>query len=222
MTNIRKTRFQNFTTSILCGALIVLCSACGGPLAYTIKMSEVPAEKRDGLVQSKEAADKAELARDAANELVTNTEKEIELAEKNLEKVRADLAIANEMLDLEEAKADADRSAEVTTSETRVTQAKKAVVVAEAQLELKKELLTHRENLAREAKAAWLVTLAEHEAAKVAEVAPGNPEMDERRAQINEQLKEKKTDLTELQARSKASSEDVKEAEAEVADALDD
>ncbi len=221
MTINRRKVSNNPLTSLVCGFFILLTTACGGPLAYTIKMSEVPAEKRDGLTQSREAADKAELARNAAEELVVNTEKEIELAEQELKKVQADLAIAKEMLDLEEAKEDADRSSEVKTAETRVEQSKNSVEVAEAQLALKKELLSHRENLAREAKAAWLVTLAEHEAAKMAEVKTGDPEMDERRTKINEQLVEKKQDLEKAKARSKESNEEVKEAEAEVADALD-
>ncbi len=221
MTINRRKVSNNLLASLACGFFILFTTACGGPLAHTIKMSEVPAEKRDGLMQSREAADKAELARNAADELVINTEKEIELAEQELEKVQADLAIAKEMLDLEEAKEDADRSSEVKTAETRIEQGRSAVDVAEAQLALKKELLSHRENLAREAKAAWLLALAEHEAAKMAEVKPGDPEMDERRIKINEQLAEKKQDLQEAKARSKESDEEVKEAEAEVADALD-
>lgn len=218
---MRLAALNNPLTALVGGLFLLLTTACGGPLSHTIKMSEVPAEKHDSLKPSREAAEKAELARDAAQELVKNTEKEIALAEKELEKVRADLAIAKEMLDLEEAKNDAERSAEVKTSETRVDQSKKAVLVAEAQLDLKNELLSHRENLAKEAQCAWLAALAEHEAAKMAEVKPGDPEMDERRTKINEQLAEKKKDLAEAQARSKESEEEVKEAQAEVADTID-
>lgn len=205
----------------LVAVLLSLATACGGPLSHTVKISEVPAESRDKMVSTREAARKAELERDAADDLVANTKKEIETAETDLKSKKSDLAIAREMLDLEEAKESADRSAEVNTAETRVDNAKIAVAVAEAQLDLSEELLDHRKNLAAQAKAAWLLALAQHEVAKMNEVKSDDPAKKELKAEIDAQLQDKQREFDAAKERSAESEEEVNEAKEELADAAE-
>ena len=179
---------------------LLLALACGGPLKHTLKPSLVPEAKRAELDASQLEVKNAETARDAAVSDVAVKKQDLKAAKVALKDREDDIKIAKAGQGMEGAKADAGRGGNTKSAKLAVKSAKIARDVAEAQIGLDEEELDLAELKATEAKAQWLVALANYEEAKGERIPSDDPKIAGKKREVSEQLDEKKRDLKEASA----------------------
>ncbi|HXS17338.1 MAG TPA: hypothetical protein VN764_09120 [Polyangiaceae bacterium] len=199
----------------------LLLGACGGPLSHTVKLSLVPEGKRDEVSDEKLKSNDAALHRDQMRHAVTEAESDVKAAKLAIKEREGDVGIAKAKLDMEKAKTDANRNGDATSAETELHNAKVKRDVAKAQLDLDEEELALAEAKADEAKAAWLLSLAEYENAKAERVESKDANWSKKKGKVTEQLSQKKAEQGEAQGRVEKATARVDKAKARLADAAD-
>ena len=200
----------------------LVVTACGGPLAHTVKMNDVPQERREEVVATKDAVRQAEQARLEAKDRTTQAKNKVKSDRNQLKEKKSDLKIARAQLDVEKAMKDADRDAAIASAQGRVKLAQVELAIAEAQLSLSEEEAEHADRLHDEAKAEWHVALAEHELIKSQAIEPKDAQHTRLHTKIVQQRKDKQTDLDKAKKRSEKSAAAVAQAKAKLTEVRDE
>lgn len=151
------------------GLLYLSFAGCGGPLKYTAgsyDAAKASAQDREAVASAEsKVADEARRKNDAKARIEAEKDALV-AAEVAKKRAKHELEIAEKLLDVEKAKASADKVATVSGAEAQITIKARDLKVAEAEVELAEARVERAKADATEAEGAWVVALAKLELAK--------------------------------------------------------